>query len=88
MKRFNLILEIAEKYKDDQSKFERVCDVAENFLSLFGEQVYQTEAAKFAQLILQSKFLSDPEKIGVAYKRVAKTMNQEELKSFFENEVV
>lgn len=82
-----MIIQIAQQYKDDEKKFEKVCDVAENFLSLFGEDIYKNEAAKFANLMLSSKFLKDPEKIGITYKRVCKTLNQEDLKNFFNNEV-
>lgn len=50
--RFNKILYIAEQYKDQKDKFERVCDLAENALSNLGDSVYQNEAKRFANLLL------------------------------------
>lgn len=43
-----MIMKIAEKYKDQKDKFERVCDLAEQALSNLGEEVYYNEAEKFA----------------------------------------
>ena len=76
--RFNKIMFIAEQYKDQKEKFERVCDLAEKALSNLGEDVYKNEANKFANLLLSSPYLDQPCKFSKAYIRVMKTMTKPE----------
>lgn len=46
--RFKKILIIAEKYRDQKEKFEKVCDMAEKALNELGEDTYKNEAKKYA----------------------------------------
>lgn len=85
--RFNKIVQIAREYKDDKDKFEKVCDLAEQSLNNLGEDVYKNEAKTFADLILSSPHLDNPDKFAKAYVRVLRNSQKEERNKFFVNEV-
>lgn len=63
-------------------------DKAEIALQNLGEELYKHEATKFANLLLSSPYLDEPEKFAKCYIRVIKTKSQEEKDQFFTNDVM
>lgn len=85
--RFKKTLFIAEQYRDQKDKFERVCDIAEAALFNLGEDTYKNEAANYANLLMNSPYLDEPSQFAKCYIRVCKTKSQENKDKFFDNEI-
>lgn len=79
---------MAEQYREQPDKFDRICELLELAMENLGEDIYKNEANKFVKLLLSSNnHIDSPHDTQKLYIRACKVMNKEELTLFFNNEI-
>ena len=87
-KRINCLLIMAETYKKDQSKFDRILEITQKFLDELGQDTYQGLAKQLSDMkLVSAQKIQDPVRKARVYIELYKKLPQNSKQKFADEEI-